>query len=530
MRTPRILRGRSALLVVLVPALAAASGYVAYFAYHATKTLENLQRRPILASTVEDAREAIGALEREIIAADNAAWSAIDIDHLDLLPGYWASPESPALLRAIVVLDADGSVVAYASRAPEAERVRFRKVFLERILPDLELDREPVGRHRHLHRTYAGDSVLVSYTVRRHRGERYYLCLQVDLGWIVDQTLPSLFDDIQGKRLFSVVDEQQRIVFGRDLSAAGEFVVRFQFPTTLYAWRLEVAPKQAAAIEASAQRIRRSQALLILIAVVTILVGTLVLVYSMSRERRAGQLKTEFVANVSHELKTPLSLIRMYAELLTMGRVRDEASQAEYHGVILRESERLGALIENLLDFSRMERGQVPVAASQQSLAPILRRAAELFGHRLEPDRAVVQPEIADDLPEITVDEQALTLAVLNLLDNAAKYGPPGGRIELQASAGADEIRISVADEGGSLRPEETRRIFERFYRGEAAKRARVRGSGIGLALVKSIAEAHGGRVEVAASATAGTRFTIVLPVPRALRERVPGVVGTAET
>src|SRR6185503_4317728 len=106
------------------------------------------------------------------------------------------------------------------------------------------------------------------------------------------------------------------------------------------------------------------------LAVATILVGTLILLYAMSRERRASQLKSEFVANVSHELKTPLSLIRMYAELLKMGRVRDEQKESEYHGIILRESERLGALIENLLDFARMERGKLAVALDRHEIAP----------------------------------------------------------------------------------------------------------------------------------------------------------------
>jgi len=533
-RLRRLFRGRSALLVVLVPALAVASGYVAYFAYHATTTMENLQRRPILADTVDDARATIRELEREIIGADNAAWAGIDLDRLDALPGWWESPDSPPLIRAALVLDEDGSIVAYASRALDAERVRFRKVFLERILPDLELDREPVGRHRHLHRVYAGESVLVSYTVRRHHGERYYLCLQVDLGRVVEETLPRLLQDISGKRLLSVVDEEQHIVFGRDLSAAGEFVVRFQFPTTLYAWRLEVAPKQAAAIEAQAQRFRRSQALLIALAIATIFLGILVLLYAMNRERRAGQLKTEFVANVSHELKTPLSLIRMYAELLTMGRVKDPERQAEYHDIILRESERLGSLIENLLDFARLERGRVPVAPTRQPLAPVLRRAAEIFGHRLEPDRAPLSVEVGEDLPALAIDDEALTLAILNLLDNAAKYGPAGGVIRLSANREDGEVRVTVADEGSLLRPDELRRIFERFYRGEAATKARVRGSGIGLALVRSIAEAHGGRAEVESSRERGTRFSIVLPLPKEARGRLPdegaAVVGPAQT
>ena len=469
-RLLRLLRGRSALLLVLVPALAVASGYVAYFAYHATRAMERLQRRPILADTVDDARKTIRSVEAEIIAADNAAWAGIDLDRLDALPDWWASPNSPPLVRAAIVLDEDGSVVAYASRASTADRVRFRKLFLERILPDLELDREPVGRHRHLHRTYGGGTVLVSYIVRRHHGARIYLCLQLDLDRIVEEALPRLLLDNQGKRLFSVVDEEQRIVFGRDLSAAGEFVVRFQFPTTLYGWRLEVAPKQAAAIEASAQQLRRSRAALIALAIATIFLGIVVLLYAISRERRAGRLKTDFVANVSHELKTPLSLVRMYAELLTMGRVRDPEAQARYHAVILRESERLGALIDNLLDFSRIERGRVPVAPTRQSLAPILRHAAEIFGHRQDPERATLSIGLPEDLPDVAVDEQALTLAVLNLLDNAAKYGPPDGPIALSAARREAEIHVTVTDQGGGLRPDELRRVFERFYRGEAGR------------------------------------------------------------
>ncbi|MBI2893454.1 MAG: HAMP domain-containing histidine kinase [Deltaproteobacteria bacterium] len=515
----QLLAGRSLLVALLVPAIGVASSYVAWFAVDATRNLENLRRRPILADTVDDAQAKIRELERQIILADNAAWGGVDLDALEGLQAFFDSGRSPALIRSAIVLDEDGSILAFVTRSGDAERVRFRKVFLERILPDLELDHELVGRHRHLHRSYAGGSYLVSYLVRRHRGARHYLCLQVDLERIVDVTLPALFADIQGKRLFSVVDEQQRVVFGRDLSAAGEFVVRLQFPTTLYGWRLDVAPKQAPVIEASAQRFRRSQVSLIALSVATILVGTLILLYAMSRERRASQLKSEFVANVSHELKTPLSLIRMYAELLSMRRARDSRQEADYHAIILREAERLQALIENLLDFSRMERGKLAVTLERHEIGPLVARAVELFRHQIDPERSALVLEIEDGLGEIVVDEQALTLALLNLLDNAVKYGPPDGEVRISATRRAAEVRLSIVDRGGGLRPDEQKRIFERFYRGENAKLQRTRGSGIGLALVKSIVLAHDGRVEVDSVADRGTTFTIVLPVPREKRE-----------
>ena len=230
------------------------------------------------------------------------------------------------------------------------------------------------------------------------------------------------------------------------------------------------------------------------------------------RETEMARLKADFVANVSHDLKTPLSVIRMYGETLEMGRVPDDASRQEYYRVITRESERLTRLIDNVLDFSRIEGGRRRYDMAPTAVEPLVRETLDAFAYPLGQHGFKVEVEIAPDLPEVAMDADAVGQALANLVDNAIKYSGDTKWLRVEAQAADGGVAIAVSDRGIGVPREEAQKIFEKFYRvGRSDTQAR-RGSGVGLALVKHVTEAHGGRINVESRPGEGSRFTLWLP------------------
>ena len=225
-----------------------------------------------------------------------------------------------------------------------------------------------------------------------------------------------------------------------------------------------------------------------------------------------AQLKAGFVANVSHDLKTPLSVIRMYGETLEMGRVGDDLTRQEYYRVITRESERLTRLIDNVLDFSRIEGGRRRYDLAPTAIEPLVRETLDAFAYPLGQQGFKVEVDIGPDLPELPMDADAVGQALANLVDNAIKFSGDARWLRMEARATNGGVAIAVSDRGIGVPPEEAQKIFEKFYRvGRSDTQAR-RGSGVGLALVKHVAEAHGGRISVASQTGAGSTFTLWLP------------------
>jgi two-component system, OmpR family, phosphate regulon sensor histidine kinase PhoR len=237
-------------------------------------------------------------------------------------------------------------------------------------------------------------------------------------------------------------------------------------------------------------------------------------------ERRASRLKSDFIANVSHELKTPLSLIRMFGEMVATGRHKDELTAREYGGIITRESERLSHLIDNVLDFARLERGKASYHFSEGDLAEVVERALHVCRYRLDKEKMKLETAFEPDLPLLRMDENGMTLVTLNLVDNAIKHAAEGGRVLVSLRRAPGFVVLGVRDFGPGVQREEHNRIFERFYRSQKTRERNVRGSGIGLALVKYIVEAHGGRVVVTSpvkpdeKGAGGALFEVFLPAP----------------
>src|SRR6266540_3759414 len=362
-------------------------------------------------------------------------------------------------------------------------------------------------------RLVAGDKIVLAAMVRTASGAPLLAALCRDHDRLGRELFEKTLEGLEGKSVVAVVDGSNRTIFASGPLDGAEKVATAPLGNVHPAWHIAFyQPAGASPRDA----VRRQAAVftgafaLLLVVIVLGLVASYRLV---RRESEMARLKADFVANVSHDLKTPLSLIRMFGETLELGRVPDETTRREYFAVITRESERLTRLIDNVLDFSRIEGGRRRYDIAPHPVEPVVHDVMEAFRYPLAQRGFKVDVVVAPDLPEPLMDPEAVKQALANLVDNAIKYSGERRRLAVAARAEGDRVAIEVADEGIGIPAGEAERIFEKFYRIGRSETQGSRGSGVGLALVKHIADAHGGSVSVESRPGEGSRFTLYLPL-----------------
>jgi len=251
---------------------------------------------------------------------------------------------------------------------------------------------------------------------------------------------------------------------------------------------------------------------LILAFCVALLVGAIVLVVSLKRATDLSQLQLDFLSKVSHEFRTPLTSIRLFTQTLMEPRPLTEDQRQQCLNLLEHETERLSTMIGRLLDFGRMEAGKMVYHRQPDSVNAVVDAALRAFEPIRLREQVRLSASLAPDLPPILADRAMLSQALLNLLQNAAKYGGEGHEIDLVCSAQNGRVALSVADKGPGIPRRERRRIFERFYRIDDRLSRKQEGSGLGLAIVRHVVQAHGGAVVVRNRAEGGAEFSILLP------------------
>ena len=234
---------------------------------------------------------------------------------------------------------------------------------------------------------------------------------------------------------------------------------------------------------------------------------------NVSREMNLARLKSDFVANVSHELRTPLALIRLYAETLELGRLNAKEKYQEYFRIIREESERLTALINNILDFSRIDAGRKEYDFQETNLAELVRSTLDSYRFQIQQNGFGFEENISSDIPPVNVDREAIARSLLNLVNNALKYSKDQKHIGVSLYRVNGSVNLEVRDRGIGIATNEHEKIFEKFYRCGDPLVHNVKGSGLGLSLVRHIARAHGGDVLVESAPDKGSKFTIALPL-----------------
>jgi len=244
---------------------------------------------------------------------------------------------------------------------------------------------------------------------------------------------------------------------------------------------------------------------------------------NVTRELALAKLKSDFVSNVSHELRTPLALIRLYAETLELGRIATPAKQHEYHEIIRKESERLSGLINNILDFSRIEAGRKEYNFRETDVADLVRSTLESYRYEIEQNGFQFEQKIDDNLPQLRVDREAIARSLLNLVNNAVKYSATEKYLRVCLYRNNGSVNLEVIDHGIGIPDGEQPKIFEKFYRVGDPLVHNTKGSGLGLSLVRHIVRAHNGDVTVESTPGKGSKFVIALPVQDSQQQEASG-------
>lgn len=419
------------------------------------------------------------AARRMMAQASPADQLEIQRQMADVLDEAWLSPTGAYMLAEVATeLDSDPLRAAAAQRVAEAEQAG--QLSREVIALD-DPGGEPIWR------LYGKLPWLVGITGRPGDERRTLVAVRAQ------PLLDSVRLPEEGRWILAE-SEGEGMVFGE--SFPGLRFVLTETPTGGYA---------------GSRRILYYAGLL-LVTTVTIFAAYL-LHRDVRRETRLATLRSQFVSSVSHELKTPIASMRAFAELLDMGRVRNEQERAEYVRAILGESERLSRQVDGVLEFSRMEQGQRVYRLQPVALEEVLNAAAKSLEYSLAQGGFELQIKVDPHVPQVTADRDAIEQAIMNLLSNAMKYSDGDRRIEASLVREQNNAVIRVRDQGIGIPVEEQSRIFERFHRAPEAGQRNIPGTGLGLALVDHIVKAHGGRVAVESLPGGGSTFSISLPV-----------------
>ncbi|MBI3882591.1 MAG: HAMP domain-containing histidine kinase [Verrucomicrobia bacterium] len=368
-------------------------------------------------------------------------------------------------------------------------------------------------------------------------GGEHWLILELDLAYARDRWLPELI----ARHLNpagSVVNEARISLEGRSpgvlhattgaaekpregiisvrFNRLGKTARRSDMPgQTSGAWLLEAWQRPGALEAVVAAARRRNFGVAVCINLLMLATGV-ALMHHTRRSRRLAEQQMNFVANVSHEFRTPLTVIRGAAHNLKRGVVQEPEQVGQYSCLIAQHAERLGELVEQVLEFAGAKKNQASAPRQPVALAEVLKEAIAATEHEAQAARCRVELKVLPSLPTVSGDAPALRRVFQNLITNAAKHGGDGGWIGITAASangsGPAMVEVQVADYGPGIPESEQAEIFKPFFRGARAQEKQTRGSGLGLSLVREIVEAHGGAISVRSTDNCGTTFTIRLP------------------
>jgi len=429
---------------------------------------------------------------------------------------YSANPKHPALPANQNIFIAKKVLEALNGKWPlkdaqEKQRLEQLVAAEELSMSAAESLRPSLGQFDALFQTRQGETRLYGL---RHRSETATVLILIDGS--------GLAAALEGyAEAFANTEASYRI-----LDAAGEFVAGNKapqgasfnsapLPLGFPGWKAELFFEGGDVFEKAASRQIAVYTWTGFLVILLILVVSGFAMRAVGRQIRLNEMKNDFIATVSHELKTPLASMRVLVETLLEGNIKDEAQARRYLQLTARENERLSRMIDNFLTFSRMERNKVAFTLTDAKPGLIASDAIEAVKTKYENNNCRFESLIPPNLPEIHADHDAIVTVLVNLLDNACKYTGEDKQVKLEIRAETDTVVFAVADNGIGLNRRHLRKIFDRFYQVDSSLARRAEGCGLGLSIVKFIVDAHHGKITVDSRPEKGSTFTVWIPVAR---------------
>ena len=353
----------------------------------------------------------------------------------------------------------------------------------------------------------------------------------VDLNIFIQSRFDMLIGRVDEEQQYSwrAIDESENIVFDGVLADTDSYF-SFPFPAPLSGWQIDLQVNPRAFLPTLFESGKGLYALIFALLAIWLILGLIFTVYMLNQEIRLSRMKTHFISNVSHEFKSPVTSIRHMSELLKLKRVRTDEKKEEFYDSMIDQCDHLGHLIENIMDFSKIEDEIKKYHFETINPTELIENMVNIHRNRISESGMELGFSATGDTQEIKADKDALQQVIYNLLDNAYKYGADGMKISVSLEGRGQntediskikdlsdkdqegEIVLKVRDWGKGIPKQELPMIFDRFYRGDKKYTEGIKGSGIGLTIVKRIVEAHGGRIEVESTEGKGSVFTVILP------------------
>jgi two-component system phosphate regulon sensor histidine kinase PhoR len=502
-----------AAIMIAIGLILVSTATLTLLSYYYTFSRENLAETTLVQSNIKLANQYVDRIEQKIIDNDRILSEMVDVNE----PAGW-----PAMVEAIRKADLNVDEVYflhpdnnYPLYPPYSYEIRnlwgaFRASF---NIGELNLDRLAVNQPHHLHKERPNNYFFASYVLKENlKGEKILVCYQMDFDKIIT-LLDRYLRDLQSNFYVSIVDFENNGVYNQPISRTSKYFYETRFPSTLYKWILQIVPRNYTEIETEVKNQRLTHLFFVLLSLSVIFISLIIIYLAGRRERQLRQLKEDLISNVSHELKTPLSLIRMFGELLESGRVKNDETRQEYYRIIHNESDRMTRLINNLLDFSSLGKTAGAKHFEMTNIARLVSEELEAYRHEIQKDGFRLMLDADEATPDTYADPNAITMAFFNLLDNAVKYSGEERQISIKVGQSDGCVDLSIADKGLGIPRSEHQKIFEKFYRGSSPPIRKIRGSGIGLSITKNVAEMHGGEVLVDSEPGKGSRFTLRIPI-----------------
>lgn len=506
-RLARAARARAGLLAAAAAILALA-GALAWFQARSLVAIERATREVHQAHLGRAAREAAKSLEAGLRKTGDDYLLSVRVEEIarasrSALAARFSSwmQADPRIRRvAVVYCGCGGEPELLVTGAPAAGPAGIAG--WERRWADGVTLHAPHGAHSTRFLAGPERSFYASRQIHGPRGTGGLVVIEFDSARLA----ASLLRDLEDGTRFALADSRGI------LQRTGEFTAEAsaELGRIAPAWRINagLAGRSTAAV-AREQRLRATW--LLALVLVALAAAIALAVRAALRELAVAELRSEFVAGVSHELKTPLALVRLYSESLEEGRVRPDR-RAEYYRVLRRESRRLSEMVDNLLDFSRIESGRWKPAPRLESVRGVVEAALEEHARQFQDGGFQVRASFPEGDVLAEVDAASLSRAIGNLLDNSVKYSGASREIGVSLAERGGFAIVEVADRGIGIAPADRPRVFDKFFRSSAAEVRAIRGTGIGLSIAREIAAAHGGAIELESEPGVGSRFRIRIP------------------